>query len=107
MKEIIFNRKDYESYKNLYEDLAVKLGRINRLDDYYDISNYDYDPHCLYEDLVYGLEKSYKFVFLNFDKENIKKQKNIDDYNYHIIITVFERFVNQYSNNEIEFRHED
>lgn len=61
----------------MYEDLAIKLGRINGLEDYYDISNYDYDPHCLYEDLKYGFDRTHdnKFIFLNFDKEEIVLQK--------------------------------
>lgn len=109
MREFVFNRKDYKSYKNMYEDLAVKLGRINGEEDYYDISNFDYDSNCLFENLMYGFDniRDNKFIFLNFDKQKIALQKNFDDYKYNIIIEVFEDFVKNYPNNQLEFRMED
>ena len=109
MKEFIFNKKDYKSYKDIYEDLSIKLGRKEGLEDYYDISNYDYDPHCLYEDLKYGFDRTAenKFVFLNFDRDKIALQKNYDDYEYNMVFRIFEAFSTEYPNNQLEFRMED
>lgn len=105
MKEIVFDRKKYNSYKDMYEDLAVKLDRVNGLEDYYNIHNYDYDPHCLDEDLEYGFDnnKQCLFIFKNFDKDKIKLQKNYDDYEYSMIIEIFENFVKKHPNNKLEF----
>ena len=47
------------------------------------------------------------YIFINFDKEKIKLQKNFDDYKYNLIIEVFEEFVEEYPNNKLEFRMED
>ena len=106
MKELIFNRRDYKNYKDMYKDLAIKLERIDGIEDYYNISNYDYDPNCLYEDMMFGLDNSlnYKFTFVNFDKEKIDLQKTYDDYEYSIIIKIFEEFVKKYPNNSLEFK---
>ena len=108
MKELIFNKKDYKSYKNMYEDLAIKLERINGLEDYYNIKNYDYDANCLYEDIMYGIDKSlnFKFTFVNFNKQELNNPKNYDDYEYGIIIKIFEEFVKKYPNNSLEFKNE-
>ena len=44
---------------------------------------------------------------MNFDKGRIKLQKNYDDYEYNLVIEVFEEFVEQYPNNAVEFKMED
>ena len=109
MKEFIFNRNDYKSYKDMYEDIAHKTGS-DQIDDYFDNKTYNYDPNILWECLLddFGYRKKLiKLIFVNFDREKIKLQKNYDDYEYNIIFTVFERFVKQYPNNKIEFRMEN
>lgn len=109
MKTFTFNRKDYNSYKDMYKDLAIKLDRIKGLEDYYDISNYDFNSHCLEEDLMYGFEDGSEntFIFLNFDRENIKKIKNVEDYEYDLIFQVFERYIKENPNNKLEFKMEE
>ena len=108
MKEIKFNRNDYKSYKDFYCDAYEKLdGR--RFDDFdYCQVPLGYNPDTLNEFLWYcKYYNDFKFVFVNFDKEKIALQKNYDNYEYNIIIRVFERFVSNYPNNKLEFRMED
>jgi len=109
MKEIIFNKKEYKSYKDMYIDIAQKT-EIAKIEDYFDSSNLEYSPDILWEclecDFGYS-QKSIKIILLNFDKEKIVLQKNYDDYEYSLIIEVFEDFVKKYPNNQLEFRMEE
>lgn len=102
-REIVFDRNNYKSYKDFYKDICKKMDAKN-------------DLNCLYpEDLAlngnvlneflwdYSLD-NIKFIFVGFDKEKIKLEKNFDDYQYAIILRTFERFVNKYPNNELEFK---
>lgn len=107
MKEIIFNRRDYQSFKDFYEDVAIKLEK----DRFIDWQGEDYKRLCcsadiLQEFLWYCHKDNAKYIFINFDKEEIKLQKNFDDYKYNIIIEVFEDFVKEYPNNKLEFKME-
>ena len=104
MNEIIFNRKDYESYKDFYHDISVKLKQERFIDWRERYKDLNYNADFLNEFLWYCNKDNNLYVFLNFDREKIKLQKNYDDYEYNIIFTVFERFVKQYPNNKIEFR---
>lgn len=109
MKEIFFDKKKYQSYKDMYVDIAQKT-EINKTDDYFDSSNLEYNANILWECLEcdFGYEqKNIKIIFLNFDRKKIKLQKNFEDYQYNIIIEVFEDFVKEYPNNKLEFRMED
>ena len=108
MKEIIFNRKVYKSYQDFYADVYEKLDG-KRFDDFdYCTVPLGYSPDTLDEFLWYCIYyDNFKFIFLNFDKEKISLQKNYDDYEYNIVVKVFERFVKQYPNNAVEFKMED
>ncbi len=107
MKEIIFNRKDYQSYRNFYADVYNKLdGQENWDFDYCEVP-LGYSADTLNEFLWYYHNDNLKFVFINFDKEKIALQKNYDDYEYNIVIEVFEEFVEKYPNNDLEFRMEE
>lgn len=57
----------------------------------------------LYEFLQYFSEDNINFVFVNFDLDKIKLQKNFDDYKYNIIFTMLQHFVENYPNNTLEF----
>lgn len=103
MKEIIFNRKAYNSYKDFYCDVYDKLDGANMVD-WKDWRGLDYHADHLNEFLWYCKTRNIKYIFVNFDKEKIALQKNYDDYEYNIIIKVFERFVKNYPNNKLEFR---
>ena len=63
MKEIVFNKKKYDSYND-----------------------------------------NIKYIFVNFDKEKIALQKNYDDYQFQIIIEIFEDFVEKFPNNKLEYK---
>ena len=107
MKEIIFNMKDYQSYKDMYHDICIKLDKnrfIDWKDDYEDLS---YNGNLLSEFLWYCHNDSIKYIFINFDKEKIKLQKTFDDYQYNIIIFYFEKLVAEFPNNKLEFRTEE
>ncbi len=109
MKKIIFNKKDYKNYQDMYKDMAIKTG-ANKIEDYFDTSNYEYDPNILWECLEcdFGFTKnSINIVLLNFDKEKIKLQKTYDDYEYNLVLEIFEEFVEKYPNNKLEFRMDE
>ena len=103
MKEIIFNRKNYNSYKNFYTQIYDDLDGKNTIDWETCVDLHYFADH-LNEFLWYKESENIKYIFLNFDKEKIKLQKNYDDYEYNIIIEVFEKFVKEYPNNKLEFR---
>ena len=108
MKKFIFDKNDYKNYKDMYRDMAYKFGDY-MIKDYYDTSCFDYSGDILIEFLLctYGYKKNdIKVILKNFNIEEIKKEKNFDDYKYNIIISVFEDFVRMYPNNKLEFRDE-
>ena len=106
MKEIIFDRKNYKSYKDFYTQIFKDLDG-NSIPDWKDFEGLHYHADHLNEFLWYCNEDNNKYIFVNFDKEKIALQKNYDDYEYNIIIRIFERFVKEYPNNTLEFRMED
>ncbi len=107
MKEIVFNRKDYQSYKDFYEDVYNKLDGQENLDfDYCEVP-LGYSADTLNEFLWYYHNDNLKFVFVNFDKEKIALQKNYDDYEYNIVFKVFDRFVRNYPNNQVIVKMEE
>lgn len=106
MKEIIFNRKNYKSYKDFYIQLYKDLDGKS-IPDWEDYPDLHYNAGLLNEFLWYSHNDNIKYIFLNFDKEKIVMQKNYDDYEYNIVIKVFERFAKQYPNNVVEFRMEE
>ncbi len=107
MKEIIFDKKEYASYKDMYHDICIKLDKdrfIDWKDDYEDLG---YSADLLNEFLWYCHDDSNKYILVNFDKKRVALQKNYNDYKYNLVIEVFERFVKQYPNNKLEFRMEN
>ena len=107
MKEIIFNRKHYKSYKDFYNDLCNKLNKDRFIDWKNDYENLFHSADLLNEFLWYCHNDSINYIFVNFDVPKIKLQKNYDDYEYNLVIEVFEDFVKQYPNNKLEFRMDD
>ncbi len=106
MKEIVFNKKEYKSFKDFYHDVCIKL-RKNRFidwrDDYEDLN---YHADLLNEFLWYCYDDNNKYVFLNFDLEEIKNKKTYENYEWNLIIKIFKRHVQEFPNNQIEFRNE-
>ena len=105
MKEFIFNKKDYKSYKEFYEDIALKMDAKNDLN-CLEPENLAYNANHLFEFLNDFYAEKYKFVFKNFDLEKIKQTKNYEDYEWNIIFEVFKDFVEQYPNNILEIVNE-
>ena len=106
MKEIIFNRKNYNSYKDFYTQIYKDLDGKHMVD-WEDHQDLNYNADFLDEFLWYCHNDNIKYIFLNFDKNKIKLQKNFNDYKYNIIFEVFERFIKEYPNNKLEFRMEE
>lgn len=106
MKEIIFCKKNYMSYKDLYSQIYRDLKGKN-MPDWEDYDNLGYSGDMLNEFLWYCHKDNNKYIFIGFDKDKIKLQKNYDDYKYNIVIEVFENFVKEYPNNKLEFRMEE
>ena len=106
MKEVIFDKKTFNSYKDFYIQIYKDLDGANTIDweDYKDLG---YNGNLLNEFLWYKQDENIKYIFVNFNKEKIKLQKNFDDYQYTIIIEYFEKFVEEYPNNQLEFRMEN
>ena len=68
MKEIIFDKKAFKSYKDMYNDICVKLDKdrfIDWRDGYKDLG---YSADILNEFLWYCHDDSNKYIFINFDK---------------------------------------
>ena len=110
MNTFIFDKKDYQSYKDMYKDMAHKM-RCDQFEDYFDTTTFSYDPNILWEYLVcefqYGKPVNIKIILKNFDLEAIKTEKPYDNYMLNLIIKVFEDFVKEYPNNKLEFVNED
>ena len=106
MKEIIFCKKNYMSYKDLYSQIYRDLKGKN-MPDWEDYDNLGYSGDMLNEFLWYCHKDNNKYIFIGFDKDKIKLQKNYDDYKYNIVIEVFENFVKEYPNNKLELRMEE
>ena len=103
MKEIIFDKNDYKSYKDFYHDVCIKLDKDSFIDWNGQYEDLGYNADLLDEFLWYCHEDNLKCVFINFDKEQIVKQSTYDDYEYGLIIKIFERFAKNYPNNIVEF----
>ena len=102
MKEIVFDRKKYSSYKDFYTQIYKDLNGKNIID-WENYPDLDYFAGMLDEFMWYCSERSIKYIFKNFDRAKIKLQKNYDDYEYNMIIEIFENFVKKHPNNKLEF----
>ena len=106
MNEIIFDRKEYKTYKDFYHDIAIKLDNERFLDWQNEYEDFCYDGNLLYEFLWYCKKDDSKYVFKNFDRKKIKEQKKYEDFEYNIILSSFEDFVKEYPNNSMEYRND-
>ena len=102
MKEIVFDKNNYSSYKDFYVQIYEDLDGAHTMDwEQYD--NLCYSADALGEFLWYKAEENIYYIFKNFDKEIIVNQKTYEDYEYGLIIKIFERFAKNYPNNIVEF----
>lgn len=107
MKEIVFNRKSYNTFKDFYHDVYNKLEGKEIHDFDYCKNPLGYNADILNEFLWYCSDDNNKYIFVNFDREKLKQPKNYNDYKYNIIMEVFESFVKRYPNNILEFKMEE
>lgn len=101
MKEIIFDKQMYESYKDFYVQIYKDLDGKS-FGDWKAYENLNYNADMLDEFLWYNNDKNIKYVFINFDLEIIKQEKTFDDYKWRIIFDVIQDFVKRYPNNTME-----
>ena len=106
MKEIIFNKKYYKSYKDFYTQIYKDL-EGKTIPDWEDYENLHFNADLLEEFLWYYHNDNLKYIFVNFDKEKIKLQKNYDDYEYNLILQIFEDFVQKYPNNLLQYENDE
>lgn len=105
MKEFIFDKNEYVSYKDFYEGIAKKMEAI-KIDDYYDSSTLEYNANILWEFLCceFGyLKKDIKITLKNFNVDKLKIDKKYDDYQYFYIIKTFKRFIEYFPINALNF----
>ena len=105
MKEIIFNKLMYESYKDFYVQIYKDLDGKS-FGDWQAYDNLNYNADMLDEFLWYNNDNNIKYVFINFDLEIIKQEITFDDYKWRIIFDVFKDFIKQYPNNTMEIINE-
>ena len=74
MKEIIFSKETYESYKDFYAQIYRDLNGKGFLD-WEDYEDLHYDADMLNEFLWYNHDKNIKYIFIGFDLEKIKQEK--------------------------------
>ena len=105
--QITFNKNNYkskdETYKDFYRDICIQLDAKNNL-------------NCLEpEDLAFHADilneflwdyhmDGINFVFQGLNLSKIKNYKTYDDFKWSKILKVFNRFVEQYPNNTLEFK---
>ncbi len=106
-KTIIFNKKDYKDYRDMYHDISIKLDKDRFIDWQDDYEYLHYHADILNEFLWYCHNDNIHIIFLNFDKEKIAASKKYDDYEYNLILEVFEEFVKKYPNNSLEYKNKD
>lgn len=92
MKEIIFNKQMYESYKDFYAQIYKDLDGKS-FGDWQAYENLNYNADMLDEFLWYNHDKNIKYIFIGFDLEKIKQEKTYDDYKWRIIFDVIQDFV--------------
>ena len=109
MRTIKFNINKYksknETYKDFYHDLCVQLDRksvIDWQDDYYKDLRYNAD--FLDEFLWYCSDDDTNYIFVGLNIDKIENNKTYDDYEWSLIVKIFNRFVEQYPNNTLEFK---
>ena len=103
--KITFNKNDYKSYKDFYVDVLKKLN-AKRFIDFEDEQDLGYNGNLLSEFLWYCSEDNNTYVFVNFNREKMKPDKNLEDYQWSIIFYCFETLVKEHPQNCLLFLDE-
>lgn len=104
MKQVIFNKSDYKSYKDFYHDVCIKLDKDSFIDWNGRYDDLGYSADMLNEFLWYCHNDNLDCIFIGFDLDKINKQKTYEDYKYSLALDVFCCFAKEYPNNKVEFR---
>jgi len=105
-KTIIFNKKVYKDFRDMYADIYKKLDGQHTID-FENLENLKYSRDILNEFLWNKSDENLHYQFLNFDRDRIASPKIYDDYEYNFILKLFENFVIKYPNNSLEYRNEE
>ena len=107
MRKITFNKNSYkskgETYKDFYRDICNQLDAKNNLNCSKPIDlnfNIDRLEELLWDYHMDGIN----FVFMGLNTNKIKNYKTYDDYEWSLILEVFQDFVKEYPNNTLEFK---
>lgn len=100
--KIVFKKEDYKTYKDFYIDILKKLN-AKRFIDWQDEIDLGYNGNLLGEFLWYASEDNNDYVFYNFNKENMKPEKNQEDREWQIIFYYFKNLVKEHPNNTLTF----
>ena len=107
MKTIIFNKNNYkskgETYKDFYRDICIQLDARNNLN-CLEPENLAFDADILNEFLWDYHMDGINFVFVGLDQHRIENNKTYDDYEWSLILEVFQDFVKEFPNNTLEFK---
>lgn len=102
MKQIIFDRKNYNTYKDFYDDMYKKFEGHDFID-FKEIKSFNYHADILDEFMWYCNEDNLDIIIKNFDKDKISKQSNVDDYEINIVLKIIDRFAQNYPNNKVTY----
>ena len=78
MNEVIFDRKEYKTYKDFYVQVYKDLDGKS-IPDWEEYENLNYKADFLNEFLWYCHSDNTKYIFVNFDKIKIRKKKTYFD----------------------------
>lgn len=106
-KTIIFNKKEYKDYRDMYADIYEKFDGKENYDFDFCKTPLGYSADTLNEFLWYYHNDNLHIILLNFDRVELATPKTYDDYKYNLILEVFEDFVKEYPNNSLEYRNEE
>ena len=106
MKTLIYDRKQLNSYKEFYEQLYADL-EGDTIPDWKNCVTLNYSADDLSEFLWYCLDDGNTYIFKNFNLDKINNYKNYENYEWFLIFKVFNRFVNKYPNNKLEFINDE
>ena len=100
--KIIFDKNDYNTYKDFYVDILKKLN-AKRFIDWADEKDLGFNGNLLNEFLWYCSKDNNEYVFANFYKDKMSPDKNEEDRQWKIIFYYFEKLVNEYPSNSLCF----
>ncbi len=103
--EIEFNAKNYESYKDLYRDIAKKL-EADKVGDCWEPEDFGFraDHLCEYlGDYKYN-DLTIHVTFIGFDRKKLNLKKTYNDSEISLILSCFEELAETDPRQVVEFK---